>query len=57
MVREKSRLFQFGLGIFLLGLGVKAALILGSLLNPLASIALGAGVVIMIVGLVVPGRR
>ena len=57
MLREKSRLFQLGLGIFLLGLGVKAALILGSLLSPVASIAMGAGVVIMIVGLVMPGRR
>ena len=57
MLRNKSGLFQTGLGIFLLGLGVKVALVVGNLLNPVASIAIGAGVVIMIIGLVAPGRR
>lgn len=56
-MRTKSRVFQFGLGLCLLGLAVKVALAVGVLLNPLAYIAIGAGVVIMIIGLVTPGRR
>ena len=56
MQQQKSGLFQIGLAIVLLGLTVKAALWLGMILSPLAWWAIVIGAIIMVVGLVTPGR-
>ena len=56
MQQQKSGLFQVGLAIVLLGLAVKAALWLGMILSPLAWWAIVIGAIIMVVGLVTPGR-
>ena len=56
--RQRGGLFQLGLGLLIAGVVVQVALALGKvLLGPLAGIAIAAGIVLMIVGLVVPGRR
>ena len=58
MLRERRSLLELGIGLLVVGVAVKLALALGGvLLNPLASLAIVAGVVLAIIGLVVPGRR
>ena len=58
MYRERRGLLDIGISLFLIGLAVKVALTLGgALLDPLASIAIGVGIVLAIIGLVVPGKR
>ena len=61
MLREKNGLLQMGLGLLAIGVVVKLSLylvtILGGLVGYLASIAIAVGIVLAIVGLVVPGRR
>jgi hypothetical protein len=58
MIREKSStLVQVGVGQFILGLSVHLAFMLGRILMPLASIAIVAGIVLAIIGLVTPGRK
>ncbi len=57
MLREKSSLLQLGLGLVGLGVVVKLALLFIGLFGPLANIAIGAGIVLAIIGLVVPGKR
>ena len=57
MWRERSNLLQIGLGLVVLGVVVKVALVFVSLFGPLANLAIAAGVVLAIIGLVAPGRR
>lgn len=57
MLRQKPNFLQIGVGIALLGVIVKVAITLSSLLNPIANLAILVGVVLAIIGLVVPGRR
>jgi cytochrome c biogenesis protein CcdA len=56
MQQQKSGLFQMGVAITVLGVAVYAALFIGALLKPLAWWAIVAGVILMIIGLVTPGR-
>lgn len=56
MLRERGGWFQIGLGLFLLGLTVKIALYIGVFLNPLATLAIWAGAILMVVGLIVPRK-
>ena len=56
MMRQTPGLLQIGLGLIALGVVVKLALMLGSLLNPFAGIAIGIGVVLAIIGLVMPRK-
>ena len=58
MLRERRSLLEIGIGLVVVGAAVKIALALGGVLfKPLATLAIGAGVVLTIIGLVVPGRR
>ncbi len=57
MLRERGSLLQIGLGLVAVGVVVKLALVFVTLFNPLANLAIAAGVVLAIVGLVAPGRR
>ena len=56
MHQQKSGLFQIGLAVVLIGLSVKIALFVGMMLSPLAWWAIVIGAILMIVGLVSPGR-
>ncbi|MBC8143701.1 MAG: hypothetical protein H7Y38_19910 [Armatimonadetes bacterium] len=57
MQQQKSGLFQIGAAIVVLGIAVKAALWIGAILNPLAWWAVVIGVILMVIGLVAPGRN
>lgn len=58
MLRERSGLLHLGLGLLIGGVVVKIIVALSAtLLSPLASLAIGAGIVLAIIGLVAPGRR
>lgn len=57
MLRERNSVLQFGVGLVLLGIVVKVALALTVLFNPLANWAIGIGVLLAIVGLVLPGKK
>jgi hypothetical protein len=58
MQRQRSPLLQIGIGLFLAGIAVKVIVALSaSLLSPLASLAIVAGIVLAVLGLVLPGRR
>ena len=55
--KQKSGLSEIGGALLILGIGVKLALWLGALVHPLANLAILAGIVLLIAGLIVPGRR
>ena len=57
MMRQIPGFVQLGIGLVVLGVVVKLALMLAGLFGPLANIAIGAGVVIAIIGLVMPRKR
>ena len=58
MQRERmGSLAQLGLAILLIGLAIKVALWLGMMLSPFANLAMGVGIVVLILGLVLPNRR
>ncbi len=56
MQQQKSGLFQIGVAIVTLGTAVKAALWIGAILSPLAWWAIVIGAILMVIGLVTPGR-
>jgi len=58
-MREKQGLglFQIGVALAVFGVAVHLALTLGRVFAPLANIALLVGVILIIVGLVWPGKR
>jgi hypothetical protein len=57
MQRQKSAtLVQIGVGLFVLGVAVKLALMFTAFLYPLATWAIIIGIIIAIIGLVSPGR-
>lgn len=56
MQQQKSGLFQVGVAIVVLGIAVKAAIWIGAILSPLAWWAIVVGVILMVIGLVTPGR-
>jgi hypothetical protein len=57
MQRQKSAtLVQIGVGLIAIGLAVKLALIVGMVLSPLAMWAIIIGAIVLIIGLVSPGR-
>ncbi len=55
--KKRSGLVELGGALILLGVGVKIALTVGLYLHPLASLAIFAGVVLLIIGLVAPGKQ
>lgn len=56
--REKSAtLLQIGIGLAALGLIAKLAVYMAHLLNSFAGIAIAAGIIMIIIALVIPGRR
>jgi hypothetical protein len=57
MQREKSNLFQIGVVVALFGVALQIAIRLAYLLGPLAHFAVVLGVILIIVGLVLPNRR
>ena len=58
MLREKSAtLVQVGVALLVAGLAVHFALRIGVFLSPLATLAIVAGIILAIVGLVSPGRK
>lgn len=58
MQRERmGSLAQLGLAILLIGVAIKVALWLGLMLSPVANLAVGVGIVVLILGLVLPNRR
>ena len=61
MLRERNSVLQIGVGLLLLGVVVKVALylvtVLGGQVSTLAGLAIGVGIVLAIVGLVLPGRK
>lgn len=57
MLKERPRLFQIGLGILILGVLAKIAVVAATLLNPLAYFAIIGGIILMVIGLVAPSRR
>ena len=58
MQREKSAtLVQIGVALLVAGLVVQFALMLSRFLYPVAGLAIVAGIVLAIIGLVMPGRR
>jgi hypothetical protein len=55
--KQKTSLSEIGGALLILGIGVHVALWLGALVHPLANLAILAGIVLLIVGIIVPGRR
>jgi len=55
--KQRNGLVQLGGALAVLGVGVKIALVVGELLSPLASLAIIAGLILLVIGLVVPGKR
>ncbi len=56
--KEKaSTLLQIGAGLAVIGLLVKMAVYFGPLLNRFAGTAIVAGILMVVIALVVPGRR
>jgi len=49
MLRGRGGLMELGVALLLLGFGVKLALMLGALLNPIANIAMIAGIVVIVI--------
>ena len=47
---------EIGVALLLLGLGVKLALVLGALLNPIATIAMVAGLILIVIN-AITGKR
>jgi len=56
MQRQQNGLFQIGVAIAVLGVAIKVALLLTALFNPLATWAIIIGAVLIVIGLVTPGR-
>lgn len=58
MLREKSAtLVQIGVALIVAGMAVYLALAVGRFLAPIAGLAIFAGIVLAIIGLVTPGRK
>ena len=53
----RSNLTDTGVALLLIGVGVKVAVVLAHLANPLANLAILAGVVLVVTGVVLPNRR
>ncbi len=56
MLRGRGGLMELGVALLLLGVGIKLALALGALLNPIAYIAIIAGLVLIVVN-AITGKR
>jgi hypothetical protein len=58
MQKQKAvSLLQLGIFLAVAGLAIKLALAVGLVLQPFANLAILAGVVLAIIGLVAPGKR
>jgi|GEM_PF-2789538 hypothetical protein len=55
--KQTSSLTEIGGALLILGIGVKLALWLGAFLNPLASLAVIGGIILLIAGAVFPNKR
>lgn len=52
-----GNILQIGICIFCIGIAIHIALAVGMLLQPFANIAIVIGLIVAIVGLVLPNRR
>lgn len=55
--QQMGTLLQLGVGLLVLGIAVRLALALSWGLLPVANLAIGIGIVLAIIGLIVPSRR
>ena len=54
--RGEFGLLQIGAGLIAVGIAVKVALWLGAFLSPFAGVAIGVGLLLVILGLVLPRK-
>jgi hypothetical protein len=55
--QQAVSLLQLGIFLAVAGLAIKLALAIGLVLQPFANLAILAGIVLAIIGLVAPGKR